>query len=166
MENHPHGGTPEQYLPTEKLEESSENIAVGGTTLRELYTARRITEGGLRRIVHEHLRGGNVEQALKEELLKEETKYERDPQLHKTPDTYDGPPANNTIETMAEEAMQGGLNPNAPPSHSERKAVSSRTPRPAPRPPRRRKTSRPADAALMIIIAVLAIIALVIWLTR
>lgn len=59
----------------------SEKIAVDGTTLRQIYETQLISEKGMRRIVAEHLRGGNVAKALRRELVERQIDFERDPIL-------------------------------------------------------------------------------------
>lgn len=69
-----------------ELLELSEEIAVDNTTLRHVYDTHLIGENGLRRLVHEHMRGGNLKEALQHEILEHETAFERDPQLrHQQP---------------------------------------------------------------------------------
>lgn len=76
---------PEQVagLTTEELVAVSAQIKVGGENLQEIYSAKRISEPGLRAIVLEYVRGGNVKKALKRELLNKELTYERDPWMRK-----------------------------------------------------------------------------------
>jgi hypothetical protein len=64
----------------------SEEIAIDNTTLRHIYDTHLIGENGLRRLVYEHMHGGNLREALHHEILEHETAFERDPQLrHQTP---------------------------------------------------------------------------------
>ena len=57
----------------------SEKIMVDGTSLRKVYETQLVSEKGLRRLVAEHLRGGNLARALKRELVEREIDFERDP---------------------------------------------------------------------------------------
>ena len=59
----------------------SQTIAVEGTSLRQIYESQLISEKGLRRLVAEHLRGGNIGRALKRELVERQIDFERDPIL-------------------------------------------------------------------------------------
>lgn len=59
----------------------SEKIVVDGTSLRNIYETQLISEKGLRRLVAEHLRGGNLARALKRELIERQIDFERDPVL-------------------------------------------------------------------------------------
>jgi hypothetical protein len=59
----------------------SGKIFVEGNSLRQIYETHLIGEHGLRRLVAEHIRGGNVQKALKRELVEHEIDPERDPAL-------------------------------------------------------------------------------------
>lgn len=59
----------------------SEKIVVEGTTLRRIYETSLVGERGLRRLVAEHLRGGDIKRVLKRELVEREIDFERDPIL-------------------------------------------------------------------------------------
>jgi hypothetical protein len=59
----------------------SEKIIVEGTSLRHIYETHLVGEKGLRRLVAEFLRGGNLNKALKRELVEKEIDFERDPIL-------------------------------------------------------------------------------------
>ena len=59
----------------------SETVQVDGTSLRQIYETKQISEKGLRRLVTEHLRSGNVARALRKELVEHEIDFERDPIL-------------------------------------------------------------------------------------
>ena len=60
-------------------------MPVENTTLRQVYETRLVGEQGLRRLVSEHVRGGDVQKVLREELLEHEIDYERDPILRDRP---------------------------------------------------------------------------------
>jgi hypothetical protein len=59
----------------------SEKIAVDGATLRQIYQTHLVGERGLRRIVTEYLRGGDIKRQLRRELVEREIDFERDPIL-------------------------------------------------------------------------------------
>lgn len=59
----------------------AESILVDGVPLSRTFEANRITEDGLRRVVGEYLRGGDVPRALRLELIDGEQAFERDPVL-------------------------------------------------------------------------------------
>lgn len=64
-----------------ELLDLSDEITVDHTTLRHIYDTHLIGENGLRRLVYEHMSGGNLREALHHEILEHETDFERDPQL-------------------------------------------------------------------------------------
>ena len=68
-------------MPRAELLAVSEKIAVEGTTLRQVYETHLVGERGLRRLVTEHLSGGDVQSALRRELVEREIDFERDPIL-------------------------------------------------------------------------------------
>jgi len=57
----------------------SEQILVDGSSLRQIYESHLIGEQGLRRLVAEHLGGGDLRKALRREVVEREIDFERDP---------------------------------------------------------------------------------------
>lgn len=70
-----------ETLDRVELLELSEKIIVDGNSLRQIYETHLIGERGLRRLVAEHLRGGDVRKALKREVVEREIDFERDPAM-------------------------------------------------------------------------------------
>ena len=70
-----------ETMSRQELLEASDHIAVGATTVRKVYETNLISERGLRRVVGEYRRGGDVRRVLAEEMLSKELSYERDPLL-------------------------------------------------------------------------------------
>ncbi|MEO8104962.1 MAG: hypothetical protein ABI602_01360, partial [Candidatus Saccharibacteria bacterium] len=68
-------------MPRAELLAVSEKVVIEGTTLRQIYETHLIGERGLRRLVAEHLGGGDIQRALRRELVEREIDYERDPVL-------------------------------------------------------------------------------------
>jgi hypothetical protein len=58
-----------------------ERIIVNGSSLRQIYESHLIGEHGLRRLVAEHLRGGDLKKALRREVVEREIDFERDPAM-------------------------------------------------------------------------------------
>lgn len=77
-----------ETLNREELLTMSEKIMVNGSTLRQIYETHLIGERGLRRLVGEHLRGGDLKKALQQEILERELDFERDPGLRDLSPTY------------------------------------------------------------------------------
>lgn len=74
-----------ENLNRNELLSLSEKISVNGTSLRQIYESHLIGERGLRRLIHEHLRGGDIKKALKLEIEERELDFERDPLLRDMP---------------------------------------------------------------------------------
>jgi hypothetical protein len=72
---------PVETLPLKDVVAVAETIPAGATTLNRVYETNLISERGLRRVVAEARRGGNVARVLQEELLIKELSYERDPRM-------------------------------------------------------------------------------------
>jgi hypothetical protein len=90
-----------------ELLQISEKISVEGSTLRKIYETNLIGENGLRRLIAEHLRGGDLNKALKREIIEREIDFERDPALRDmAPTRYAGRPAGGTaaLNQMLEKA--------------------------------------------------------------
>ena len=79
------------------LLELSAKTLVDGSTLRQAYETNLITEKGLRRILIEHLRGGDVKRALRRELVERDMDFERDPELRDKSRSQSG---NNSINNL------------------------------------------------------------------
>jgi hypothetical protein len=79
---------PEKNLPTraatmsrDELLDMSQEITVDNTNLRHIYDSHLIGENGLRRLVNEHIHGGDIKEVLHDEILEHQTDFERDPRL-------------------------------------------------------------------------------------
>ena len=70
-----------ETVSRQELLEASSQIMVDGTSLRQIYENHLIGEKGLRRLVIEHLRGGDIKEALRQEVVEREIDFERDPDL-------------------------------------------------------------------------------------
>lgn len=70
-----------ETMDRDELIKLSDNIDVEGSTLKQIYDTHLIGENGLRRLVAEHQRGGNLNEALKQEITEREIDFERDPIL-------------------------------------------------------------------------------------
>jgi hypothetical protein len=83
----------------------SEKIIVDGTSLREIYETHLVSEKGLRRLVTEHLKGGNIKKALRREIIEREIDFERDPAMRDVavPATT-GSSASPALKAMLEKA--------------------------------------------------------------
>ena len=64
-----------------ELLKMSESIIIDGSSLRSIYESHLIGERGLRKLVAEHLKGGDLNQALNIEIVQREIDFERDPAM-------------------------------------------------------------------------------------
>jgi hypothetical protein len=74
-----------EHLNRAELMAISDKIYVEGSSLRQIYENRLVGEKGLRRLVAEHLRGGNIKKALRREIMEREIDFERDPVMRDHP---------------------------------------------------------------------------------
>jgi len=70
-----------QTLNRSELLALSETISVEGSTLKQIYETHLIGERGLRRLVAEHLRGGDIKKLIRREIVDHEIDFERDPAI-------------------------------------------------------------------------------------
>jgi hypothetical protein len=77
--------TPEQQMQRQEMLTMSETIRIDGVSVHEMFLANRIDEEGLRRVVTEYLRGGDVQKVIMSEVIRQQIKFERDPQLRSIP---------------------------------------------------------------------------------
>jgi hypothetical protein len=75
----------EHVMQQGELLELAKAIRIDGVSVSEMFTAGRIDEEGLRRIVVAYLRGGELRQLISQEIIRQQMKFERDPQLRGTP---------------------------------------------------------------------------------
>lgn len=74
-----------ETMRRQDLLELAEKVHVEGTTLRRVFETHLISEKGLRRVLAEHLRGGDVIKALNMEMTEHQIDFERDPILRDMP---------------------------------------------------------------------------------
>lgn len=77
----PLNSTKIETMGRKELLDTSSRIMVNGNSLRQIYETHLIGERGLRRLVAEHARGGDVQRALRHEIVEREIDFERDPHL-------------------------------------------------------------------------------------
>ena len=139
----------------------SEKVQVDGTSLRKIYENQLVTEKGLRRLVTEYLRGGNVSRALRRELVEHQIDFERDPMMRdkQAPVNATASTANGAGKAaLTAFLVKAGVSPDAesqpigaePNERADNKNATKSTNQ-----PRRRATA--VDAALVTLIAVLVI---------
>lgn len=82
----------------------SEKIIIDGSSLRQIYETHLIGERGLRRLVAEQMRGGDLKKALQMEIVEREIDFERDPA------TRDITPQQNLSQSAASSHSNETLN--------------------------------------------------------
>ncbi len=60
---------------------ASQKIIIDGSSLRAIYENNLLGEKGLRRLVAEHLRGGDIRRSLRREMVERQIDFERDPAM-------------------------------------------------------------------------------------
>jgi hypothetical protein len=94
-----------ETLSRNELLTLSEKVIVEGSTLRQVYETQLISERGLRRLISEYLRGGDVLKAFRRELVEREIDFERDPKLRdKVRQGLRGGGASPTLHKLLEQA--------------------------------------------------------------
>jgi hypothetical protein len=84
-ERNPGQQTVEHALQRSELLGLAKSIRVDGVSVYEMFTAKRIDEEGLRRIIVSYLRGDELRQMIAGEVIRQQMKFERDPSLRDTP---------------------------------------------------------------------------------
>lgn len=70
-----------ETLSRAELLDLSEKVIIDGSSLRQIYETHLVGERGLRRLLAEHLHGGDLKKALRREIIEREIDFERDPGL-------------------------------------------------------------------------------------
>ncbi len=92
---------PQQELGLAELVKLSKKIKIDGVKLHEIFAAKRIDEAGLRAVIQEFLRGGNVRKQLTDEIVNKEKSFERDPSTrHLTSDQIRDKLANTSVKVV------------------------------------------------------------------
>lgn len=152
-----------ENMRLEEVLNAAEKIVTGSTTVRRIYETNLISERGLRRIVNEHWRGGDVQRVLTEELLVKELGHELDPILRDRPlsTTTQALPATPQQVSHAEAAaLVAQADVLASPL-----SASSVSPVPAGT-PKSRPALLVANMIALTVLAVLVIVLIFVWLVR
>lgn len=151
-----------ETMSREDLLAASERIIIEGTTLRNIYETHLIGERGLRRLVGEHLRGGDVKKRLRQEIVEREIDFERDPILRdrphsSAPTAADSGGAQQRLRQAETAAAESG---------EEAAFYKARTRYEARQQTQQQKKRRALDISLISIIAVLIALVTVLLLKR
>ena len=80
---------------------ASEKIVIDGTSLRQIFETHLIGEHGLRRLVAEYLKGGDLRAALNHEINERELDFERDPALRDLSSIHDSLTGSTVMQSKA-----------------------------------------------------------------
>lgn len=135
----------------------SEKIIIDGSSLRQIFETHLIGERGLRRIIAEQMRGGDLKKALQMEIVEREIDFERDPgandlkppQAAKAPADIGGSGSSQALNQMLEKASAsiGG--------NEEAAFIRARAAYEADQTNRQLKQRRVIDISFAVIIAIL-----------
>jgi hypothetical protein len=145
-----------------QLLELSEKITIEGSTLRQIYETHLVGERGLRRLVKEFLRGGDIKKKLRQEIVEREIDFERDPILRdKDVSTTQGASASTNLQSLLKNADA------ALPAESEEAAFyRARAAFEADELDRQKSRQRVMDISMASIIAILGAVVAVLVFTR
>lgn len=89
-------------MELDELLDIAESVRIEGVSVAEMFRVERIDEEGLRRIISEFLRGQRIESVVTDEILRQQMRFERDPQLRQIPLT-----ATQDVPTSQAEPVRG-----------------------------------------------------------
>lgn len=150
-------------MSREELLQLGERIEIDGNSLRKIFETHLIGERGLRRLVAEHLRGGNLRKALKREVLEREIDFERDPAMRDiAPVTLPAggsiPVLDNLLEKADVEVADSSEQAAFFKARARYRAQTGQK--------HHQSRHRLADVVLMALIAILTILVIVLYFTR
>jgi hypothetical protein len=146
-----------------ELMKLGEKIMINGNSLRHIYEAHLIGERGLRRLVAEHLQGGDLSKALRREVMEHEIDFERDPALRDltVPSALPIDNSHDALEKLLQQANVSVLD------NGEQTAVFKAQARhQAASKQRQFRQRRLLDISLAVIITILVALVILIYLTR
>ncbi|MGC1176560.1 MAG: hypothetical protein WA843_00670, partial [Candidatus Saccharimonadales bacterium] len=170
------GRTPNQVQPNQfetdknidtlsraELLAMSEKIVVEGSSLRQVYETHLIGERGLRRLVREHLRGGDVQKALRREVVEREIDFERDPAARDHV-SHDG--GTKSDATTALRDLLRRANNDSDTDKEQTAILESRATYEADRQAQQQRHRRMTDISIAVVVAILVSLIITLYLTR
>jgi hypothetical protein len=143
----------------------SDKIIIDGASLRQVYETRLVGERGLRRLISEHLQGGNVKKLLRKEIVEREIDFERDPAMRdQSPEdggTSTGAGGQASLKTMLDR-----VEPTIGSDDEEKAYYKARTAYDTQQQSERRQKRRAADVSMGVVIAVLIALVLILLLSH
>ncbi len=152
-----------ETLSRAELLSLSEKITIDGSSLRQVFETHLIGERGLRRLIGEHLRGGDVKKALRREVMEREIDFERDPVMrdHAPQDAGGGASSPVTLDGLLQRAGAVPLGEAEEVAFLKARAAYESTQEQS-----RQKHRRLVDMSLAAIIAVLVGVVFVLFFSR
>ncbi len=151
-------------LSRAELMQLGETIEINGSNLRHIYETHLIGERGLRRLVAEYVRGGDLPRALRREVLAHEMDFERDPVMRDLAPPAAAPVTSNhtALEKLLKEADVSMS------SHGEQTAFSQASTKYETAGARQRQSRqyRVLDIALIATISFLTLLVILVLLAR
>lgn len=141
----------------------SEKITIDGSSLRQIYETHLVGEKGLRRLIAEYLREGDLRKALRQEVMEREIDFERDPILRDTSPQFeaDGLPSKKAMNDFLERAITSVND-----SSEEAAFFKARATYEAEELQRHKKRRVVLDIALAVFIATLILLIIILYLSR
>lgn len=160
------GGRRIDTISRAELLEISEKIIIDGSNLRQIYETHLIGERGLRRLVAEYMRGHDLHEPLKHEVVEHEIDFERDPAMRDLPaDTGAAIPAleggSGALEEMLKRADVSAMD-----SGEQEAFFKARARYEASDHRKGYQARRLADAVLVSVIGILVILVILAYLRR
>lgn len=141
----------------------SEKIVIDGSNLRQIYETHLVGEKGLRRLIAEYLREGDLRKALRQEVMEREIDFERDPILRDTAPQFeaDGLPSKKAMNDFLERAITTVND-----SNEEAAFFKARATYEAEELQRHKKRRAALDIVLAAFIATLILLIIILYLSR
>jgi len=141
----------------------SEKIVIDGSNLRQIYETHLVGERGLRRLIAEYLREGDLRKALRQEVMEREIDFERDPVLRDTAPQFeaDGLPGKKALNEFLEKAVSSVND-----SNEEAAFFKARATYEAEELQRHKKRRTVIDVVLAAFIATLILFIIILYLSR
>lgn len=154
-----------QTMSRAELLALSEKIMVDGTSLRQVYETHLVGERGLRRLIAEYYQGGDLNEALRRELLEREIDFERDPAVRdmnpQLSQKTNAPTGKAALEQMLKVAAEV-INDDS----EELAFYKANAAQKEHRREKQQRNRRLFDLSLGGVIALLIVLVIVLWLTR
>lgn len=155
-----------KHMELPKLVEIAEEIPVSGLTVKRVYEVGLIKEHGLRKVVEEYLRGGEIQSVLNEAILEQEKSYELDPYMNRYADE-----AERASSVAQAQGGAAGVGAASSPFVQQASMDVPHVDKPTQYSPVNQQ--QPVNSALVVaniaalaVLAILLIILLFVWLTR